>query len=128
METIHTIGRRKTSVARIYMKPGEGKITVNKKGFEEFFCVDVMQMIVVQPLVIAEKTGTFDIQVNVHGGGIKGQAEAVRLAITRALMVHDAELRPALKAEGLVTRDPRMVERKKYGRRKARKRFQFSKR
>lgn len=128
METIHAIGRRKTSVARIYMKPGEGKITVNKKEFEVFFCVDVMQMIVVQPLEIAEKMGTFDIQVNVHGGGIKGQAEAVRLGITRALMIHDAELRPALKAEGLVTRDPRMVERKKYGRRKARKRFQFSKR
>lgn len=128
METIHTIGRRKTSVARIYMKPGEGKITVNKKEFKDFFSVDVMQMVVVQPLEIAEKTNTFDIQVNVHGGGIKGQAEAVRLAITRALMVHDIELRPALKAEGLVTRDPRMVERKKYGRRKARKRFQFSKR
>lgn len=130
MERLHTIGRRKTAVARIYMQPAakEGVITVNKKPLEEFFSAKVMQMIVVQPLEVVEKVGVFDINVNVHGGGIKGQAEAVRLAISRALIESDAELRPPLKAAGFLTRDPRMVERKKYGRRKARRRFQFSKR
>lgn len=128
MERIHTIGRRKKSVARIYMTPGEGKITVNGKAFEDYFPTDVLQLIVRYPFDIAEQANAFDVKANVHGGGVSGQAEAIRLAITRALVEHDPELRPPLKAKSLLTRDPRMVERKKYGRRKARRKFQFSKR
>jgi small subunit ribosomal protein S9 len=128
MEVINTIGRRKTSVARIYMQPGKGKISVNNKDMKDYFPVDIMQIIVQQPLTVVEAEGKFDIKVNVDGGGVKGQAEAVRLAIARALCKIDEENRPPLKKEGFLTRDSRMVERKKYGRRKARKRFQFSKR
>ena len=128
MEVINTIGRRKTSVARIYMQPGKGKISVNNKDMKDYFPVDIMQIIVQQPLTVVEAEGKFDIKVNVDGGGVKGQAEAVRLAIARALCKLDEENRPPLKKEGFLTRDSRMVERKKYGRRKARKRFQFSKR
>jgi len=128
MEVINTIGRRKTSVARIYMQPGKGKISVNNKEMKEYFPVDIMQIIVKQPLSTVEAEGKFDIKVNVDGGGVKGQAEAVRLAIARALCEVDAENRPPLKKEGFLTRDSRMVERKKYGRRKARRKFQFSKR
>ena len=128
MEVINTIGRRKTSVARIYLQPGKGKITVNTKDMQEYFPVDIMQIIVKQPLVTVEVDGKYDIKVNVDGGGVKGQAEAVRLAIARALCEVDTEFRPPLKKEGFLTRDSRMVERKKYGRRKARKKFQFSKR
>ena len=128
MEVINTIGRRKTSVARIYVKDGEGKITVNKKDIAVYFPTEVLQTIVQQPLVAAEQTGKFDIAVNVKGGGTTGQAEAVRLAIARALVKMDNEHRAVLKPEGFLTRDPRMVERKKFGRRKARRRFQFSKR
>lgn len=128
MEVINTIGRRKTSVARIYMQPGKGKITVNNKDMKEYFPVDIMQIIVQQPFTAIEAEGKFDIKVNVDGGGVKGQAEAIRLAIARALCVVDADNRPPLKKEGFLTRDSRMVERKKYGRRKARKKFQFSKR
>ena len=128
MEVINTIGRRKTSVARIYLQPGKGDITVNDKDMAEYFPVDIMQIIVKQPLETVEADGKYDIKVNVDGGGVKGQAEAVRLAIARALCEADGEFRGPLKKEGFLTRDSRMVERKKYGRRKARRRFQFSKR
>jgi small subunit ribosomal protein S9 len=128
MEVINTIGRRKTSVARIYMQPGKGKISINNKDMQEYFPVDIMQIIVKQPLTVVDVDGKYDIKVNVDGGGVKGQAEAVRLAIARALCKIDEEFRPPLKKEGFLTRDARMVERKKYGRRKARKKFQFSKR
>jgi len=128
MEVINTIGRRKTSVARIYMTPGKGDITVNSKDVAVYFPVDIMQIIIKQPLVTVEADGKFDIKINVDGGGIKGQAEAIRLAISRALCEVDEENRPALKKEGFLTRDARMVERKKPGRKKARKKFQFSKR
>jgi small subunit ribosomal protein S9 len=128
MEVINTIGRRKTSVARIYMQPGKGKISINNKDMQDYFPVDIMQIIVKQPLATVDVDGKYDIKVNVDGGGVKGQAEAVRLAIARALCKVDEEFRPPLKKEGFLTRDSRMVERKKYGRRKARKKFQFSKR
>ena len=128
MSSINSIGRRKTSVARIYLKPGKGEFKVNDRDFEEYFPLAFHQIVVKQPLTTVNEDGNFDIKVNVDGGGFKGQAEAIQLAIARALCEVDPENRPALKKEGLLTRDPRMVERKKYGRRKARKRFQFSKR
>lgn len=127
-EVINTIGRRKTSVARIYMTTGSGNIVVNNKDFKEYFPTDVLQIIVKQPFALIGSEESFDLKVNVKGGGVAGQAEAVRLAISRALCEIDTEHRPPLKKEGFLTRDPRMVERKKYGRRKARKKFQFSKR
>ena len=126
--TLHTLGRRKKAVARVYMQPGTGKITVNGRTIEDYFPTEILRIIINQPFVIADKVGVFDVNVNVSSGGIAGQAGAVRLGISRALVEYDAELRPALKAEGFMTRDPRMVERKKYGRRKARRKFQFSKR
>ncbi|KPQ17314.1 MAG: SSU ribosomal protein S9 RpsI [Algoriphagus marincola HL-49] len=128
MDVINTIGRRKTSVARIYLAPGKGEITVNKKAIETYFPFDLHQIVVKQPLTLVGEDGNFDIQINVDGGGIKGQAEAARMAIARALCEVNEEHRGALKKEGFLTRDPRMVERKKPGRRKARRRFQFSKR
>ena len=128
MDVVNTIGRRKTSVARIYMQSGKGTITVNNKDLKVYFPTEVMQTIVKQPLSLLEEAANYDITVNVDGGGIRGQAEAIRLAIARALVENDSESRPPLKKEGFLTRDPRMVERKKYGRRKARRRFQFSKR
>ncbi len=128
MDTINTIGRRKTSVARIYMTPGNGKITVNNKSIEVYFPFELHQIVVKQPLSLVGVEGTYDLQINVDGGGIKGQAEAARMAISRALCEADETHRPALKKEGFLTRDPRMVERKKPGRKKARRRFQFSKR
>ncbi len=128
MESFNTIGRRKTSVARLYMKPGKGKIVVNDRELLEYFPSDILQTIVKQPLVLVKNENEFDLKVNVVGGGFKGQAEAIRLAISRALCEVNADNRPPLKKEGFLTRDPRMVERKKYGKRKARKRFQFSKR
>lgn len=128
MAVTNTIGRRKTAVARIYLQPGKGVITVNGRKFEEYFPTEVLQIVVKQPLVLIEQAGSFDIKVNVDGGGISGQAEAVRHGISRALVEVDSESRPPLKAEGFLTRDSRMVERKKYGRAKARKAFQFSKR
>lgn len=115
-------------MARIYVSPGTGKITVNKRTVQDYFPSEVLQIIVNQPLNLVKVAGTLDISVNVKGGGSKGQAEAVRLAISRALCEINTENRPPLKKEGFLTRDPRMVERKKYGRRKARRRFQFSKR
>ncbi|MEM9337581.1 MAG: 30S ribosomal protein S9 [Bacteroidota bacterium] len=128
MDRINTLGRRKTSVARIYLTSGKGEIKVNNKELSDYFPSEILQTIVKQPLVKVEQDGSFDIQVNVMGGGPTGQAEAVRLAIARALTEVDAEFRSPLKSEGFLTRDSRMVERKKYGRRKARRRFQFSKR
>ena len=128
MEVINTIGRRKTSVARLYMKPGSGEITVNDRALSTYFPSEILQLIVKQPIVKIEQDGNFDFKINVDGGGSKGQAEAIRLAIARALVELDAENKSPLKQEGFLTRDPRMVERKKYGRRKARRRFQFSKR
>jgi len=128
MEHINAIGRRKTSVARIYLSSGSGNITVNNRGFDEYFPSEIMRTIINQPLKTITADGTYDIKVNVKGGGYKGQAEAIRLAISRALTEINAEFRPPLKKAGFLTRDPRMVERKKYGRRKARRRFQFSKR
>ena len=128
METIHTIGRRKASVARVYMSKGKGNITVNGKDFKEYFPVDTMQFKLEQPFKISDLSGKFDVKVNVDGGGTTGQAEAIRLAISRALCELDVENRPALKAEGLLTRDARVVERKKPGQKKARKKFQWVKR
>ena len=128
MELINTIGRRKTSVARVYVKPGQGNIVVNNKELPQYFPSDILQTIVKQPLVAVNAEANYDLKVNVKGGGFKGQAEAIRLAIARALVDDNSEFRPALKKEGFLSRDSRMVERKKYGRRKARRRFQFSKR
>ena len=128
MEILHTIGRRKTAIARIYMKSGNGDIVINNRNYKEYFTTLPLQYIIQQALEISNVKDTFDIKVNVEGGGITGQAEATRLAISRALCKINPENRPALKAKGLLTRDPRMVERKKPGQKKARKRFQFSKR
>ena len=128
MEITHTIGRRKTSVARIYLKSGKGKITVNSKDYKQYFPTLPLQFVVTQPMEILNTKDQYDITANVDGGGITGQAEAIRLAVVRALVKLNAENKPALKAKGLTTRDPRMVERKKPGQKKARKRFQFSKR
>ena len=121
-------GRRKTSTARVYLRPGSGKIVVNKRDFHTYFPNEALQMIIRQPLRLTETAEQFDILVNVDGGGTAGQAGAVRHGITRALMEYTADLRPSLKKAGLVTRDPRQKERKKYGQKGARKRFQFSKR
>ena len=121
-------GRRKTSTARVYLRPGSGKILVNKREFNSYFPNEALQMIIRQPLRLTETVEQFDILVNVDGGGQAGQAGAVRHGITRALMEFNADLRPALKKAGLVTRDPRQKERKKYGQKGARARFQFSKR
>jgi len=128
MEVINTIGRRKTAVARIYMSPGNGDIKVNGRDYKEYFPFEVHQIVLQQPFVTISGSGAYDIKVNVRGGGISGQAEAIRMAVSRALCEYNGEFRPALKKEGFLTRDPRMVERKKYGRAKARRRFQFSKR
>ncbi|MBE7176905.1 MAG: 30S ribosomal protein S9 [Mucilaginibacter polytrichastri] len=128
MATTNTSGRRKTAVARIYLTEGNGNVTVNGKDYKNYFPTLPLQYIVNQSLEVSGTEGKYDITVNVQGGGVKGQAEAVRLAIAKAIVELDAEAKPALRAKGLVTRDMRMVERKKPGRKKARKRFQFSKR
>lgn len=122
------VGRRKTSVARVILKNGNGKITVNDKEFEQFFPQLLSREDILLPLKVTETEGKYDVHVNVNGGGTTGQAQAVRLGIARALIEINPDFRSQLKVEGLLTRDPRMVERKKYGRPKARKRFQFSKR
>ena len=127
-ETHYATGRRKTSTARVFLQPGSGKITVNGREFEDFFPSDVLKMVVEQPLRVVEQEGAFDIKVTVRGGGSSGQAGAIRHGIARALVAHDADRRPPLKAAGLLTRDPREKERKKYGQKGARARFQFSKR
>ncbi len=128
MEVISTTGRRKTAIARVYLKEGKGNIVINKKDYKEYFPIATLQYVVQQPFEITETAGKYDVMVNLDGGGIKGQAEALRLAISKALVEINPEFRPPLKAKGLMRRDPRMVERKKYGQKKARKKFQFSKR
>ena len=128
MEVIHKIGRRKTAVARVYVKEGSGSITVNKKDLNDYFTTSTLQYKVNQPFNLTETAGTFDVKINVYGGGITGQAEAIRLALSRAMVELNEENKSTLKPEGLLTRDPRMVERKKFGQKKARKKFQFSKR
>jgi small subunit ribosomal protein S9 len=128
MQIVNKIGRRKTSIARVYVKPGKGEIKVNDRDLKEYFLSEIHQTTVKQPLAAVKLDGQYDVTVNVEGGGIKGQAEAVRLGIARALVEFNEEVKPSLRKEGLLTRDSRMVERKKPGRRKARRRFQFSKR
>ena len=128
MEMIHKIGRRKTAVARVYVTEGNGNITINKRDLSNYFPTATLQYKVKQPFALTNNEENFDVKVNVYGVGIPGQAEAVRLALSRALCELDAENRLVLKPEGLLTRDPRMVERKKFGQKKARKKFQFSKR
>jgi len=127
-EVIDTVGRRKTSVARVFMSPGKGKIVVNKLPVEEYFKDEFKRSQALKPLAVAEKQNDFDITINVKGGGITGQSGAVSLAIARALVEFDESIRATLRPDRLLTRDPRMVERKKYGKKKARKSFQFSKR
>ena len=128
METIHTIGRRKSAVARIYMSKGKGNITINNREAKDYFTTGTLMYKLNQPFSLTENLNAFDLKVNVNGGGMTGQVEAIRLAISRALCQLDEDNRSVLKAEGLMTRDPRMVERKKPGQKKARKKFQFSKR
>lgn len=128
METIHKIGRRKTAVARVYVSQGNGSITVNQRDINDYFPTATLQYKVKQPFALTSNEEAYDVKVNVYGGGITGQAEAIRLALSRAMCEVDAENRLVLKPEGLLTRDPRMVERKKFGQKKARKKFQFSKR
>ena len=128
MSIVHKIGRRKTSVARIYMSEGKGTILINKRDYKEYFPTGVLQYKINQPFQLTSTEGKYDVNVNVQGGGVNGQVEAVRLAIARALVEVSADNKPLLKAESLMTRDPRMVERKKPGQPKARKKFQFSKR
>jgi len=128
MEIINALGRRKNAVARVFLREGNGNITVNKKDYKTYFPVPTLQYVINQPLEIAESAGKYDIIANIDGGGVTGQAEALKLAIARALCKINPEHRPPLKAKGLLKRDPRMVERKKPGQKKARKKFQFSKR
>ncbi len=128
MEAINKTGRRKTAVARVYLKPGSGNITINGKDYKEYFPTAIMQYIARQSLETVNAGEQYDVVANLDGGGVKGQAEALRMGIARALCEVSEENRPALKVKGLLTRDSRMVERKKPGRPKARKRFQFSKR
>lgn len=128
MEVVNALGRRKTAVARVYVKEGSGQITINKKDYKEYFPTGTLQYIARQALEITDQAEKFDVVVNLDGGGMKGQAEALRHGLARALVSMNEEHRPALKAEGCLIRDPRMVERKKPGQKKARKKFQFSKR
>lgn len=128
MEQINAVGRRKAAIARVFVKEGNGEITINKRTLETYFPSSILQFIVKQPLSLLDVAGKYQIKVNLCGGGYKGQAEALRLAIARALVKINPEDKPALRAAGFVTRDPRAVERKKPGQPKARKRFQFSKR
>jgi small subunit ribosomal protein S9 len=126
--TIVSVGRRKTSIARVLLSPGTGKISVNNRAFEDFFPLETLRTDIVKPFEVTQSSGKYDIRVNVLGGGSSGQAGAIRLGISRALVSVSEENRTSLRSAGLLTRDPRMVERKKYGQKKARKRFQFSKR
>jgi small subunit ribosomal protein S9 len=128
MQITNTIGRRKTSIARVYVKPGKGDIVVNDRDLKDYFLSEIHQTLVKQALTALKLETSYDVTVNVEGGGVTGQAEAVRLGIARALVEISAENKPTLRKEGFMTRDSRMVERKKPGRRKARRRFQFSKR
>ena len=128
MDVIHKVGRRKTSVARVYLSKGKGKITINKKDFKDYFPTNLLRYKIEQAQSVVDEKGSYDIMVNVFGGGLTGQAEAIRLAIARALVEKNPENKEKLKAESLLTRDSRMVKRKKPGQKKARKKFQFSKR
>ena len=128
MEVINALGRRKTAIARVYMQKGKGNIVVNDKDYKVYFPITTLQTSVTKPLALTNSAADFDLKVTVEGGGITGQAEAISLGIARALVEYNAEHKPVLRAAGLMTRDPRMVERKKFGQKKARKRFQFSKR
>ena len=128
MEVINTSGRRKTAIARVYLQEGKGEVTVNKRDYKEYFPTGTLMYKINQPFNLTETAGKYDVKVNVDGGGLTGQAEAVRLAISKALIEINEEWKPVLKVHGLTTRDPRMVERKKPGQKKARKKFQFSKR
>ncbi|MCB9224390.1 MAG: 30S ribosomal protein S9 [Crocinitomicaceae bacterium] len=128
MSVINTLGRRKSSVARVYLSKGKGNITVNKRDVKDYFATAVLLEKVNQPFNVTDTLGQYDVNINVDGGGVNGQAEAIRLGISRALVEVNPDFKSALKAEGLMTRDPRMVERKKPGQKKARKKFQFSKR
>jgi small subunit ribosomal protein S9 len=128
MEVVNTSGRRKTAVARVYLKPGSGELVVNKKDYKVYFPTGILQYMVQQPFILTKTEGKYDVKVNLDGGGVTGQAQALRLAISKALVELNAEHRPVLKERGLMRRDPRMVERKKPGQKKARKKFQFSKR
>ena len=128
MEVINTLGRRKTAVARAYVQKGNGTMVINKKDYKDYFTTSALQYKITQAFGVTKTLGEYDVKVNVKGGGVTGQAEAVRLAIARALVEIDANLKPLLKVDGLMTRNPKMVERKKPGQKKARKRFQFSKR
>ncbi len=128
MDVIHKVGRRKTSVARVYLSKGKGKITINKKDFKDYFPTNLLRYKIEQAQDVVDEKGKYDIVVNVFGGGLTGQAEAIRLAIARALVEKNPENKEKLKAQSLLTRDSRMVERKKPGQKKARKKFQFSKR
>ena len=128
MAITHAIGRRKTSIARVYVQEGKGNIVINNKPLSDYFPIAIMQYKVEQPFIVVEEKGNYDVKVNVDGGGLTGQAEAIRLGISRALCEINPDHRIALQPEGFMTRDPRMVERKKFGQKKARKKFQFSKR
>jgi small subunit ribosomal protein S9 len=128
MEVVNTVGRRKAAVARVYVKAGQGNITINHKTLETYFPLEIFQFVVKQPLSVTNTAESYDITINLTGGGIKGQAEAARLGIARALCEIDAEMRPVLKKNGFLTRDSRIVERKKPGQPSARAKFQFSKR
>jgi small subunit ribosomal protein S9 len=128
MEKVNTVGRRKSAVSRIYLSEGNGKITINNRDFKEYFPSVVLQSVVLNPFKTLQLENKYDVKANLDGGGVRGQAESLRHAISRALIKIDEQYRPALKAQGFLTRDPREVERKKPGQKKARKRFQFSKR
>ena len=128
MEVVNTVGRRKAAVARVFVKPGKGQITINRKSLEDYFSLDILRFEVKQPLLVTETEGQFDVTINLDGGGIKGQAEAARMGIARALCEVNAEYRSVLKKNGFLTRDSREVERKKPGQPGARRKFQFSKR
>ena len=128
MQYIHAIGRRKTSIARVYLSQGSGAIKINDRTFEDYFPLEIKRIVLQEPLKATASEGQFDIKVNVKGGGVNGQCEAIRLGITRALVKFNAELKTLLKEKDLTTRNPKMVERKKFGKKKARKSFQFSKR
>ena len=127
-DSFNAVGRRKTAVARVYLRPGNGKVTINKKPADEYLNLEWRRDSIDVPFKVTETEGKFDVVINAHGGGIKGQIDAIRLGISRCLVQYDEDFTSPLRAEGLLTRDARMVERKKYGRPKARKRFQFSKR
>jgi len=128
MDVINALGRRKKAIARVYLEEGKGEIEINKRDWKEYFPTSILQYVVQQPFILTNTESKYDLKVNLDGGGITGQAEALRLAIARALLKIDPEYRPVLKTNGMLKRDPRMVERKKPGQKKARKKFQFSKR